>query len=193
MVSSSKRAIDLSDDSDVRFVKRNKTEHSECLVRFIVTQNACGRQLFAAAVSINGQRVWGQFDSQSTYTIMSGELASDLNVTLKVISPIRSEMADGTILTIDTSSEEVLVQVDRQESFTTTILVADVGSDQLLIGCDWIDPLGLKVNELNLPKKFVDDVRGEKRYDVHTSIKSMRSHISYGLKVTELIRNPMIK
>ena len=44
--------------------------------------------------------------------------------------------------------------------------MADVGSDQLLIGCDWIDPLGLKVNELNLPKKFVDDVRGEERYDV---------------------------
>ena len=167
MVSSSKRAIDLShDDSAVRFVKRNKTEHSECFARAIVTQNACGRQLFAAAVSINGQRVWGQFDSQCTYTVMSGNLASNLNVTLKVISPIRSEMADGTILTIDTSTEEVLIQVDRQEPFTTTILVADVGSDQLLIGCDWIDPLGLKVNELNLPKKFVDDVRGEKRYDV---------------------------
>ena len=70
---------------------------------------------------------------------MSGKLASDLRVTLKVISPIRSEMADGTILTIDTSSEEVLIQVDRQEPFTTTILVADVGSDQLLIGCDWIE------------------------------------------------------
>ena len=75
--------------------------------------------------------VWGQFDSQCTFTVMSSNLASDLNVTLKVISPIRSEMADGTILTIDTSSEEVLIQVDRQEPFTTTILVADVGSDLL--------------------------------------------------------------
>ena len=88
-------------------------------------QNACDRQLFAAAVSINGQRVWGQFDSQCTYTVMSGKLASNLNVTLKVISPIRSEMADGTILTIDTSTEEVLIQVDRQEPFTTTIFRCD--------------------------------------------------------------------
>ena len=175
MVSSSKRAIDLNDDSDVRFIKRNKTEHSKCLAKAIIPQNACGRQLFAAAASINGQRVRGQSDSQCTYTIMSSELASGLNVTLNVISPIRSEMADDTILTIDTSTEEVLIQVDRQKSFTTTILV--VGSDQLLIGCDWIDPLGLKVNELNLPKKFVDDVRGEKRYDVLHQVDERPPHI----------------
>ena len=55
MVSSPKRAIDLiHDDSAVRFVKRNKTEHSECFARAIVTQKC----MWQTVVCCSGKYQW---------------------------------------------------------------------------------------------------------------------------------------
>ena len=67
------------------------------------------------------------------------------------------------MLTIDTATVGAVVHVAQQESLTTTDSCCE--SDQLLISCDWIQPMGLKV-EINLPKQFADDVRREERYEM---------------------------